>query len=109
MGNEELIYGVRNGESYREYEAGHPISHEIEDGKYRDEQPFVIKNFWANSIKVHSFDGGGGVNITARRHDQETGVPAEDEQITIELDRSGINRMIKALRTHRDKHFGKDE
>lgn len=113
MGNEEIIYGVGNGDSYREHVgpgAGTPaVTEEFEEaGLYRETLPFKIKTFWANSLVVSSFEGGRGVNVRVRRHDQDTGEVVDDEVITVELSRDGINRLINGLRKHRKKMFGED-
>lgn len=100
-GAEDLIYGARNGESYtvQSYkEEGVP------DGEPRQE------TFWAEHVVVNShLEFGDGVSLRMARADQKTGLPDEESWVGTTLSFDGCNRLIRAIRKHRDRQFGTPE
>lgn len=95
MGKEEIIYGARHRELFRKDPYADP-SNEDNWG-----------TFWPNAIRVETFPGGDGVNVKTIGFDQATGQP-DDRELSATLDRAGCNRLIKALRKHRDAMYGAD-
>lgn len=114
--NEAIIYGDRHGEAYREHvHDTTPISPR-EDGLYEEHTPFTIKNYYPNGILVRSHGPAGvGVSLGVVRFDEfGNKLETEDEDghwdsLWTELDWNGCNRLIKAVREHRDRQFGKPE
>lgn len=95
MGREEIIYGARHRELFRKDPYADPSKEEN------------WGTFWPNAIRVESFDGGDGVSVKIYGFNQETGQP-DDRELSASLDRGGLNRLIQALRKHRDSFYGAD-
>lgn len=114
MGNDEaIIYGDRHGERYYEYSdaSGNPVP--VPDGK--SVQP-TEKTYYPNAVKLSTL--GGTVSLGIITFDQSTGEQnrffGDNENqmwdsLWTDLDRRGVNRLIRDLRRMRDRIYGKDE
>lgn len=115
--NESIIYGDRHGESFREPVQDTYPKKVNGDGLYEEHTPFRIKSYYPNGILVRSHGLAGlGVALGVIRFDQESGnrLQTDDEDgdvpsLWVDLDWNGCNRLIKAVRDHRDRQFGKPE
>lgn len=116
MGNDEaIIYGDRHGELYREYVPGTTLK--VKDNGAIDESDApVTKQFFPNAVKLNVI--GGTLSIGIVTFDQETGEQNrfygdndndQFDSLWTDLDRQGVNRLIRDLRRMRDRVFGKDE
>lgn len=100
-GAEDIIYGAMNGDTYTSQhydDNGEPVGEKVE------------KTFWAEHVMVDShLEYGTGVSLRMARADQETGEPDEDSWVGTTLSYDGCNRLIRAIRKHRDRQFGVPE
>ncbi len=85
----DRIYGARDGKTY------------VDDDKQ--------KPLYDPFLKIVSITDGGSITIGVVPRDPDTGEPQWGETWFMDLDRDGINRAIRALRSARDRTYGRDE
>lgn len=102
--NESIIHGQNHGTVYED-------SKQSPDGNSGQYHPF-----YPNGLIVRSWPDLGHVTLGVQRLDEsgnriiDNGDDGEQfGSLWADLDRAGINRLIRDLRRHRDRVFGKDE